>query len=82
MKRIIRKVKMPSEVFVNSVEFEEMMEKGDYKIVALKNNELSKKYFDDDSKYLIFNIQFGLEKGYYTNSLRNECLVDEILIIQ
>ena len=79
----MRKDKIPCEVFISVEEFEEMMKKGDYKIVALKNNTLSQKYFNDEhSKFLIFNIQHGMEKGYYTESLRNECLVDEILIIQ
>jgi len=83
MKRILRKVNVPVENFVNSREFEEMLEKREYKIVALKNNSQSEKYFNDmNSRYLIFNLKYGLEKGYFTNILVNEDLVDEIIIIQ
>lgn len=81
MIKILRKVNTPAEVFITEDEFEELLQKKDFKIVALKNNALSQKYFEDDSKYLIFNIQFGIEKGHFANNLLMENLVDEIIII-
>lgn len=82
MIRIIRKTSKPVEVFVTSREFEELLSKKDFKIVALKNNALSQKYFEDDSRFLIFNTQYGMEKGYFTNNLTKENIVDEIVIIK
>lgn len=84
MRRIVRKINNPVENFVNSKEFEELLKRKDYKIIALKNNLLSQKYFkdNDDSKYLIFNSRYGIEKAYYSNTLFNENLIDEIIVIQ
>lgn len=83
MIKIIRKIKSPAEVFVTEEEFEEMLSKKEFRIIALKNNELSQKFFKDkDSKFMIFNIKFGIERASYANSLAKEDLVDEIVIIK
>jgi len=83
MIKIIRKTKSPVEVFVTEKEFKEMLSKKEFRIIALKNNELSQKFFKDkDSKFMIFNIKFGIERASYANSLVKEDLVDEIIIIK
>lgn len=75
-------VDMPRERYLGVKDFKKMLKKKDFKIVALKNNKYSKKYFDDkDSRFLVFNTKYGMKKGYYTDSLRNENLVDEIITI-
>jgi len=83
MIKIIRKTKSPAEVFVTEEEFEELLTKKEFKIIALKNNELSQKFFKDkESKFMIFNLKFGIEKSSYANSLVKEYLVDEVIIIK
>lgn len=75
-------IDVPRERYVGVKDFKKMLKKKDFKIVALKRNKLSEKFFDDkDSKFLIFNSKYGMKKGYYTDSLRNENLVDEIVVI-
>lgn len=82
MIKILRKIKNPVEVFVTEKEFEEILSKKEFRIIALKNNELSQKFFKDkDSKFMIFNLEFGIERSSYANSLVKEDLVDEIIII-
>ncbi len=75
-------VDVPRERYLGIKDFKKMLKKKDFKIVALKNNKYSEKYFGDkDSKFLIFNTKYGVKKGYYANSLRNEHLVDEVVVI-
>lgn len=75
-------VDVPRERYMGVKDFKKMLKKKDFKIVALKNNKYSEKYFGDkDSKFLIFNTKYGMKKGHYADSLRNENLVDEIITI-
>lgn len=80
----IELVDAPERVTVECKDFEVLLEKKEHKIIALENNFLSRKYFGKlfkDSKYMIFNLAFGLKNASYTNNLSNEDLVEEVIVL-
>ena len=62
-------------------EFVKMLNAKKYEIIALERNQYSEQYFKLDSKYLIFNSEFGIDNGNYADSLINENLVEIIVKI-
>lgn len=62
-------------------EFVKMLNAKKYEIVAVERNQYSEQYFKLDSKYLIFNPEFGIENANYADSLMNENLVEVIIRI-
>lgn len=63
-------------------EFTEMLNAREYEIVAVERNEFSEKYFKLDSRYLIFNVQFGIESATYADSLVKENVRTIIKIVE
>jgi len=77
-------VDAPQQKIVEWKDFEVLLEKKEHKIIALENNFLSRKYFEEffkDNKYMIFNLAFGLKNASYSNNLINEDLVEEVIVL-
>jgi|SRR5690554_135475 len=82
--RTFELVDAPERVIVEWKDFEVLLKAKENKIIALENNFLSRKYFGKlfkDSKYMIFNLAFGLKNASYANNLYNEDLVEEVIVL-
>jgi len=64
-------------------EFIDMLNAKNSEIVAVKRNEFTEHFFKfEEGRYLIFNLEFGIEKGYYADSLLNENLVSSVITVR
>lgn len=66
----------------NMNEFIDMLNAKNSEIVAVKRNEYTEHFFKLEARYLIFNLEFGIEKGYYADSLLNENLVSSVITVR